>query len=283
MHRITVCLLSCLTTLMLAAASADAQQTDAPQLKTLAVPAAQARSLATKLSLQYRDMPGVQISPDVPNERLVVMAPEKTQQKIAADLKGLLAQPVHQVSARSNGPQSFNLRNITWREFEDDLQRVAGQPDARHDQPQRRASRLSNDGQNDAGDNGRSGPPQQHRHGDRAAAGEARLAKDDRRLGPRSRSTRDGDRDDAIAECRTGSDSASAASAASPGSQQQRGICRSARWRRWRVSQRHLPTGRGAAGRRLRRAAGRPGARQRRPGQRRPGRRRNGRGRGCAE
>ncbi len=128
MHRITVCLLSCLTTLMLAAASADAQQTDAPQLKTLAVPAAQARSLATKLSLQYRDVPGVQISPDVPNERLVVMAPEKTQQKIAADLKGLLAQPVHQVSARSNGPQSFNLTNITWREFEDDLQRVAGQP-----------------------------------------------------------------------------------------------------------------------------------------------------------
>lgn len=125
MRRFIVCLLFG-STLVLGIDAAHGQQDSGPRLKTLAVPAAQARSIATKLSIQYRDVAGVQISPDVQNERLVVMAPEKTQKKIAEDLRGLLASQIQQVGAESAGPRKFSLKNITWREFEDDLASVVG-------------------------------------------------------------------------------------------------------------------------------------------------------------
>ena len=54
---------------------AFAQDGISPSLRTLKVPAAQTRGLATKLSIQYRDVPSVQIAPDVPNQQLVIMAP----------------------------------------------------------------------------------------------------------------------------------------------------------------------------------------------------------------
>ncbi len=69
---------------------ASAQDSITPSLQTLKVPAAQARGIATTLSLQYRDVPGVQIAPDVPNEQLVVMAPQATQAAIATSVKNLL-------------------------------------------------------------------------------------------------------------------------------------------------------------------------------------------------
>ena len=97
-----------------------------PSLQTLKVPAAQARGIATTLSLQYRDVPGVQIAPDVPNEQLVVMAPEATQAVIATKVKNLLTSQVRMASAKSTGPVRITLSNITWREFEDSLQAIAG-------------------------------------------------------------------------------------------------------------------------------------------------------------
>ncbi len=125
MRRFIVCLLTFGTTLALLASTLHAQSSGVPKLNTLAVPGAHARSLATKLSLRYRDVPGVQISPDARNERLIVMAPEAAQQKIAAELRGMLSSTVQQVSAQS-GPLNVHLAHITWREFEDELQRVEG-------------------------------------------------------------------------------------------------------------------------------------------------------------
>ncbi len=126
MRRFIVNLLSFSSVFAFCAGDLPGQEASKPRIEMLAVPAAQARSLATKLSLRYREVSDVQISPDAANDQLVVMAPEATQKKIAADLRDLLNTPVHQVSARAAGPMNVLLRQITWREFEDDLQRVAG-------------------------------------------------------------------------------------------------------------------------------------------------------------
>ncbi len=105
----------------------NAQDASGPALRKLSVPAAQSRSIATKLSLIYRDVPGVQISPDAKNNQLVVMAPESAQRKIAADVQSLMnSEAVQQASA--TGPVHVQLKNVTWREFEDDLKRLAGLP-----------------------------------------------------------------------------------------------------------------------------------------------------------
>ena len=103
-----------------------AQDSISPSLQTLKVPAAQARGIATTLSLQYRDVPGVRIAPDVPNEQLVVMAPKATQAAIATKVKNLLTSQIRMASAKSTGPMRIALANITWREFEDSLQSLAG-------------------------------------------------------------------------------------------------------------------------------------------------------------
>ncbi len=126
MRRFIVILLTVSSTLAFFASDTYAQKSDQPKLKTLSVPASQARSLATRIGMRYRDMPGVQISPDVRNERLIVMAPEATHRKIASEVESLLADGgVQQVSAQS-GPYSVPLVHVTWREFEDELQRIEG-------------------------------------------------------------------------------------------------------------------------------------------------------------
>ena len=113
--------------------SAQASTTDrsaTPRLKKLQVPGDQVRSLATKLSLRYRDLPDVRISPDTRNQQLIVLAPESAQSKIAADVQVLLktanSGSAETSSATPDGPLRARLNNITWREFEDDLRRVTG-------------------------------------------------------------------------------------------------------------------------------------------------------------
>ena len=104
----------------------SAQDGISPSLQTLKVPAAQARGIATTLSIQYRDVPGVQIAPDVPNEQLVVMAPQATQAAIATKVRNLLTSQIRMASAKATGPMRVSLANITWREFEDSLQAITG-------------------------------------------------------------------------------------------------------------------------------------------------------------
>ena len=98
-----------------------------PQLRKLAVPALQAKNIATTLSLRYRDIPGVRISPDTRNQQLVVMAPEKAHAQIAADVQTLVNQSrVQTVSSQSRGPLVYNLRNISPQAFERQLRVIAG-------------------------------------------------------------------------------------------------------------------------------------------------------------
>lgn len=68
-----------------------ASQAGSTTLRKLPVPAAQAKTLATKLSLQFRDVPGVSITPDVNSGELIVMAPPMIQFEITEAL-GTLAE-----------------------------------------------------------------------------------------------------------------------------------------------------------------------------------------------
>jgi type II secretory pathway component GspD/PulD (secretin) len=126
MRRFIFTLLSITTAFIASTSSLQAQQDSRPRLQKLPVPAAQTKSIATKLSLQYQDIPGVKIAPDVRNEELVVMAPEAAQRAIAKDVQAMLASHVR--PTRNSGPLNIGLTYITWREFEDSLQRLAGGP-----------------------------------------------------------------------------------------------------------------------------------------------------------
>lgn len=100
-----------------------------PQLRKLAVPPEHASAIATKLSLQFRELPGVQISPDVKNKQLVVMAPEAMQQNIAREVQSMLATHLAASPTKDGrAPMTLALKQITWREFEDDLQRLSDAP-----------------------------------------------------------------------------------------------------------------------------------------------------------
>ena len=113
--------------ILFACGSVHAQETSGPTLRKLSVPAAQAKTIATALSMQYRDVPEVQIASDIKNQQLVVMAPQEAQQTIEREVRAMLTS--HQQAAANNrAPLTVGLTSITWREFEDDLQRLAGSP-----------------------------------------------------------------------------------------------------------------------------------------------------------
>ena len=124
MRRLTYACSSAVAAMVLFAGSVFAQQTAGLQLQKLPVPGNHAQSIATKLSIQYRDVAGVTIAPDAQNGELVVMAPQEAQKSIAQDVRALLAS--HAGPARPAGPLKMGLTYITWREFEDDLRQFAG-------------------------------------------------------------------------------------------------------------------------------------------------------------
>lgn len=98
-----------------------------PQLRKLAVPATHARNIATTLSLRYRDIPGVRISPDAKNEQLVVMAPQKAHAQIADDVQKLVNRGrVMMASSQNRGPMTHVLNHITTAQFESSLRAIAG-------------------------------------------------------------------------------------------------------------------------------------------------------------
>ena len=53
----------------------------------------------------------------------MVMAPEEEQQRIAKEVRAMLASH-QQAAAKNRAPLTVGLTYITWREFEDDLQRL---------------------------------------------------------------------------------------------------------------------------------------------------------------
>ncbi|TWU39894.1 Type II secretion system protein D precursor [Novipirellula aureliae] len=110
-----------------ASANVMAETSGRPELRKLNIPGSQVQAIATRLSIRYREVPGITISPDAPNHQLVVMAPASAQQQIAADVQTLLSSStVRQASAL--GPVKVQLHHRSWAQFEDDLKQIAGTP-----------------------------------------------------------------------------------------------------------------------------------------------------------
>ncbi|MEO9931324.1 secretin N-terminal domain-containing protein [Rhodopirellula bahusiensis] len=106
----------------------SAQRPNQPQLKHVKVPASVAESVATRLSLQYLDQPGVTITPDDrPGGGLLVLAPPNLQNKIAADASTLSSSLAQVAGSQVATPITVHLVNITWREVEDALRIIAGE------------------------------------------------------------------------------------------------------------------------------------------------------------
>ncbi len=151
-RRLVICLLSLLPIAVFVDATrgqeilaplskAFAKSSAPPKLRQLSVPASQTRQLATTLSLRYQDVPGVTISPDARNQKLVVMAPEQAQQQIAEDVRALLNRGmVRTTSAQVSGPLQVKLANISWQKFEGTLHAVAGDTAAVDQMPSRRGN-----------------------------------------------------------------------------------------------------------------------------------------------
>lgn len=104
-------------------------------VNTLELPAAYVASVSTVLEMRYRDVPGVQISPDVRSSRLVILAPASLQAQIQREAMQIYAtesRPGNKSVASDGGLRAADgslqvrLASISWREFEDSLQRVAG-------------------------------------------------------------------------------------------------------------------------------------------------------------
>ncbi len=111
------------------------QQNHAAVVNTIELPTAFVASVSTALEMRYRDVAGVQISPDVRGSRLVILAPEALQPQIQRE-----AMQVYASESRGGGKSTdgaagvraaggslqVRLASISWREFEDSLQRVVG-------------------------------------------------------------------------------------------------------------------------------------------------------------
>ncbi len=111
---------------------ASGQEAIQSQVRKLRVPAAYSQDFAKALSMRYRTVKGVTISADRQTGELVVLAPPNAHVQIASDVQTLLdgAQDreggVRLASLTPGEPLQVRLANVTWREFEDGLQNVAG-------------------------------------------------------------------------------------------------------------------------------------------------------------
>ena len=109
---------------ILACSSLYAQQASEPSIQTLAVPAVHAKTLATALSMEFRNDPEIQVAADTKGSQLLVMAPAESHRLIAERVRTMLE------SVSSNGqtelhPLSTTLKSISSNDFETWLSRMA--------------------------------------------------------------------------------------------------------------------------------------------------------------
>ena len=107
-----------------------AQRSDGnPELRKLQLPPGQAESVATRLGLEYRDMPSVQISFDPRASQLIVMAPMVMHQTIADQVESLLEADRRVAGSQSDaGVFTYLLRNLNWQQFETEFQKLSLAP-----------------------------------------------------------------------------------------------------------------------------------------------------------
>ncbi len=105
----------------------DREKSDAPRLTKLAVPGSQVSGIATAMSLRYRDMTDVRISPDVRNQKLIVMAPQSLHSVIASQVVEMLKKSdVRKSATATEGTLQIDLAHLSWRQFEQALRTADG-------------------------------------------------------------------------------------------------------------------------------------------------------------
>ena len=112
-----------------AAQTAAAQSAEPPVVRSYAVPAAQAESLARELQAQYTGG-GIRIAADPRTAQLLVVAPEAVQQQIAARTNGMAPQVatpnVAQPTANSTPGRERILQRLEWNVLEAQLRSIYG-------------------------------------------------------------------------------------------------------------------------------------------------------------
>lgn len=101
-----------------------------PVLRTMPLPKERLKDVADALGLKYAGDPSIKISADQGRGELVIMAPQNFHAQIDGEIRTMLASGVAQRRGRTVSTatisKQFPLNRISWREFEDGLQALAG-------------------------------------------------------------------------------------------------------------------------------------------------------------
>lgn len=100
-------------------------------LQSYPVPSQLVGTIGAQLQLLYHNIPGVTITSDPRTNQMMVMAPAPIQKQIGDSIQRLMQQGgIEQgdqgVAVKSHSEKLYTLRNLTWRELEDALTRLAG-------------------------------------------------------------------------------------------------------------------------------------------------------------
>lgn len=100
-------------------------------LQSYPVPSQLIGTIGAQLQLLYHNIPGVTITSDPRTNQMMVMAPAPIQKQIGDSIQRLMQQGgIEQgdqgVAVKSHSEKLYTLRNLTWRELEDALTRLAG-------------------------------------------------------------------------------------------------------------------------------------------------------------
>lgn len=112
-------------------APANVRQAGAPQLKNYAVPHELVGAVGAQLQLAFHNNPGVQVTTDPNSGELMVLAQPAVHEQISAVLDALMSKISSQVEGiskplGSTQQHKYNLKNLTWRELEMAISKLAG-------------------------------------------------------------------------------------------------------------------------------------------------------------
>lgn len=103
---------------------------DRPILRTVQLPPERLVDVADSLGLKYGYSPSINVTFDSANSTLLILAPRSVHGQMDADIQAFLGASVIQRAGRTISTatvsRQFPLTGITWREFEDTLQSLAG-------------------------------------------------------------------------------------------------------------------------------------------------------------
>ncbi len=110
---------------------AGAQSASSSRLQVYEVPSELIGQVGAQIQVHYHSDPEVRVTTDPKTGQLMIMASEAVHREIAAQISGFMKQ--HKIPAGDRGvnlasynQQSYALQNLSWRELEDSIQRLAG-------------------------------------------------------------------------------------------------------------------------------------------------------------